>query len=391
MRLPPLLTRPVSRLLNRYCKGLSNDISLTLLYLLRTHFDLPSHGRDISVDRTIYAAVIAYLKPSHSQSQAGDGFEAYFTWLRTNDSCSTLRELFLRIQHRISLTADERTAIEEVYCSLYESNISFLSPAHIWKTRTTVKTMLREAKGEWLDKRYRKLHFNIRAVAAYVPVASFLLICSGYIHTSIVYKHFNIDPTYFFSIGDYLATSLQQIEHAVLPCISYAIGSVLAYVRQPTMPRIRDRSEIRKDELVLNTMFVLSLAMLVTMGLMWERLATSSTSAGLVGFFMLFAMLRLESLIPLRFLQNQVRGRLLLIAVAMFFGIIVASSYVKINVVTNGLSDEKFVLVAGEQTLTDEEYSIIGSNSSYVFIWSKDERVQIIPWNNIEEMEISVE
>jgi len=106
---------------------------------------------------------------------------------------------------------------------------------------------------------------------------------------------------------------------------------------------------------------------------------------------MLFVMLRLQSLIPLRFVKNEVQGRLVLIAVALFFGIIVASSYVRVNIIENGLSEEKFRLVSGNRTFTDEEYMIIGSNSSYAFVWSMDERVQIIPWNKIEEMEISVE
>jgi len=282
--MPSQITHLVSRLLNRYYKSLSDDITLALLYLLRTHFDLPSHGRDPSADRSAYAALDAYLKASHSQSQADDEIESYSTWLHTSDSCNTLRDLFFRIQHRISLTADERTEIEEFYHTLYARDITPLTPARIWQTRAAVKTILREAKSEWLNKNYRKLNISISAVAAFIPVASFLLICSGYIHTSIVYRHFNIDPTHFFSIGDYLSTSLQQIEHAILPCISYAIGSILGYVQQPTTPRIRKISEIRKDELMLNIVFVLSLAMLVTMGLMWEQVATSSVSAGLVGF-----------------------------------------------------------------------------------------------------------
>ena len=70
---------------------------------------------------------------------------------------------------------------------------------------------------QWNDSRGNEIDLRLKDLAMVIPLVSAALICAGYLHTSIVYKHFGIDPTRFFSVGDYLASRLEKT-------VSKAIG-----------------------------------------------------------------------------------------------------------------------------------------------------------------------
>lgn len=391
MRISHWISGRFHRLINRYYNSLGNDVLLALVYLLRERFDLPSYGSDVSKDRHLYKSLNQFTRPDKVNTEPTEELRDFVSWLSSDPTSNLIRDIYLRIEHRLSTAEEEKKSINELYKSLYSRDLLPLKPWRVWTTRKRVRTLLRECKGAWLDKNYRKFEFGIRDIVAYIPLISFLLICSGYFHTSIVYENFGLNPTQFFSIGDYLAASLQQIEHAILPCISALAGIFFAYVREPAMPRLRIASEIRKDNFYFHIIVVSSAGTLGVLAFTWERWATSANAAMAVGFPMLFIIAQIVSLIPLHFLKNKVRGRIMLTALVLFCSLIVAGSHVKINMIEHGHIYDKFKIVAGDTIYTQKSSRIIGSNSSYLFIWNGEKKVWVIPWSKVENMEIDEE
>ena len=79
------------------------------------------------------------------------------------------------------------------------------------------------------DSRGIKIDLRLKELTMVIPLVSAALVCAGYLHTSIVYKHFGIDPTRFFSVGDYFASSLEQIRLVLFALIGYLAGVVYGY------------------------------------------------------------------------------------------------------------------------------------------------------------------
>ena len=379
-------------ILNRQFAELRAEIIVALNYMIRTHLSLPPHGDHSSLDKSIFSSTLTFLNAN--KDHVGVYYEDdsdVVDWLIGNDASNRAREIYLRIEYRLSTDIGARDNIDKTFRSLFDRDLVPLKASEIWAIRREVKELRRRAKKAWIESKSRQLYLSPRQIAGYLPLFSLLLICAGYFHTSILYRDFGIDSTQFFSIGDYLSTSLQQIEHAVWLIVGLAAGLTSFYIKEPAMSKDLSPSGIRTKRRRMATMFFISSVALGALCFRWEEWAVAPSVIWIMGLCMLVIIMVIQELIPFRYLKYEEHGRNLFTCLVLFSGIIVASSYMKINVIRNGGIEHRFEVVRGSERYTEKSFKIIGSNSSYVFIWNKKESVQVIPLANVSKLVIHSE
>ena len=391
MRRFQFIERYISSLEMRRCRTIREDIILVITYMIRSHCNLPPFGHDTDADEKVYRHTVCFLEPTRDDAETLGDDEALLIWLSGDDTSSRARDNYLRIQHRLLSLRDAQAAIECSYETLYGRTLSPLTSSHIRSIQTEVRTVRRRVYNLWMQSKYKKFEISIRDLTAYIPLVSFSLICAGYFHTSIVYEHFGLDPTQFFSIGDYLSTSLQQIEYAVWLPVSYLAGFGYGRLTRPAMPKLHSDRTVRQDRLFINLFSIVAVGSIVAIGLRWEYYASLPKITWYCGFCMLFLMLSLREFVPRRFLPRSANAQALLIGLLLFSGMIIANSYMKINVIKHGKVYEQFEIVRQSERYTEDNASVIGSNSSYMFVWVEGRKVDVIPLREIDRFTISLE
>ena len=156
----------------------------------------------------------------------------YFHWLCNDDDSIPLRELEFRISHWYTTSEVDHTDIEQNFRHVFQSDINPLLNADILKLHRKIRKRKKSIHRQWNDSRGYKINLRLKDIAMVIPLVSATLVSAGYLYTSIVYKHFGINPTHFFSVGDYLASSLQPIRLVLFSLLGYIAEFVYGYRRE---------------------------------------------------------------------------------------------------------------------------------------------------------------
>ncbi len=370
-------------ILTQRCGQIASDIRTSLHLLVRLERDLPTYGQDQTLDKRLIRVMTYYLEPREDHEIVDEDDQTCMQWFTDDAASNDMRELFLRAKHRLSSIGSERQRLERIYLSLYKRELSQLTTAEVKRTRAELVKIRRRVIKVWLRQRSRRLTIDPKFLAASVPVLSFILICAGYFHASIVYNSFGIDPTQYFSLSDYLSTSLQQVEHAIWLPISLIATFIFSYVVEPAIPKRYVRVSLGRKLRKLSWTFLLSSGVLALFCFFWREWADLPIVTWIMGWCMFGIISCVQEFIPFRYIANEEVGKFLFVSTVLFSGMIVLTSYMRVNVIHNESSPQEFTIVHGGQSITEAEHSIIGSNSAYVFIWDRESSVEIIPLSKV--------
>ncbi len=364
------------------------NIQLIASAKIRLAFGLPLPGEDETLDQALHSLIIAFFDfNSYKCGKFDSSADPQFVcWLLESGTCNDLRRSYFILHFWSTPSEADKLALSETFQSLYGAETKPLSHSDVWalyvETRVELKSswrLLRETKAQKLD-------FRLNELALLIPWISSVLVCSGYIYISTVYGHFQIDPAKFFSIGDYLSSSLEQIDHALFALMGYVLGVIHGYRRQFMFPRFPNKED--------------------TLGVWWPELLT--VTAGTVGLLFtywhwdtisairgvhtpLLILLLMTVQSPLiwltgRYFKNSLSVGIFAITLIIFLGSMFISAKARISDITSDAISSPFVVVSKEKKYTQLDYKIIGANSRYMFFWNRKSGVEVVPLRSIDQM-----
>ena len=361
---------------------------------LRWHLDLPLRGDDEALDSALSELVDTYFDRSdHVRAVVPfEALEGAADWLADDPVSNGDREYYLRIQHWWHQGLDEkrRRSIECTYYGLYGTALESPSDSEIISGHNRLLKRLREEGRELRESKASNLDLSADLVRYYIPWFSVLFVASAYFQTQMVYSRFGVDVGNFFSISDYLAVSVDQLQGALLMAVVCCAGAVYA-ARTSTM---RSRSEqvqrdVSRDRLDL----------VLKGGLL---------AAYPIGYFT--DTLRLWPLLPVsvlalfgvpitrlafRYFGSEIRAVILLFTLVVFASSSFASGWDRIREFEREGTSVDFradVDFGSAPKIYDARTStLLGVNSQYLFLVARDGAVEIIPLSRVKRMKVSTE
>ena len=218
-----------------------------------------------------------------------------------------------------------------------------------------------------------------------MPWISALFILAGYLHTSFVYKHFGIEINQFFSINDYLAGSVKEIQSALLSVSGFFVAILIEHRNKETRTKYEVNQIIRSSQIVELLSWIGFLVFLY-------HLYSGSLDSGLrtmASFFIMIVASRPIFYVVKRYIKNPTTVYPVLLILVFFFSSLWLSADSKIQDIKNGNSGMNFEIEAGTKKFTQEKSVFIGGTSRYIFLRAKEGNIDIIPIEKIERIKIS--
>ena len=376
------------RRLVRQASATRRDIHVIALSRLRMQFDTPEPGEDESVDEDLIKCVIDFFRwdSGIKRESSESTVDQYNSWLSQDKDCQFLQKTSYRLSHWFSTSETRRRDIRSAFETLCADEFVPLTAVDVRGLYTQIRNLAKSTHRLWKDTKAQKIDLRLRDLVMLIPWISSALICAGYIHNSIVYDHFDIDPTRFFSVGDYLATSLEQIYYALISLIGYIAGVICAY-RRRSVTRAYDKSTSSRRtayrEFVYSAVYF---APLVVTYFYWS--AVSLVPA--IEMFLTVCLLA-SSQAPLaylsdRYFANSISVYILATVLLLFFGSMFIGAHVKIAEIKSTNAQQAFEIHTDNRQYTRQNAALIGANAQYVFIWHRLGDVVIIPLTQVNRI-----
>ena len=354
---------------------------------LRMEFNLPMPGVEDEVDRKLFECVDSYFDhkafDDHNTEKAPD--ESYLNWLQQSPVCNDLRRQYFSILYWSFFSQEERCATSKTYQSLYETDIAEISDSDIWSLYVDIRRQWKVTQKMLKESKAQKIDLRLGDLAMTIPLVSAALAISGYIYVTVIYQYFGIDPTRFFSIGDYLGSSLEQISSALIALVEYVAGVIHGYRNQFTSPKYPETgSTIRKWESKI--LICIGFGMLFLIYWKWEIYSMISGIDKFLVVIMLIAFQTPVLFLTRRYFENAMLVGNSSIVLILFFGGVFISAQIKISEIMSDREDTPFEVVRGDVTYSQENYKIIGSNSRYMFILDRKINVEVLQITSISRI-----
>ena len=379
----------------------------TIEQRIRSHFDYPPAHADKALDTTIRKGLDLFVVAGtkHAGEKAlDDGANTIYEWLCSDGKSKKNLELHLRVCHLIeSLGGDKESAHNR--STTYEHSFGVPLPRLNFAALSVLHSALK-AQFDFNRARKRLTLFGAKELAQLFSIGSVLLLAAGYAHTSFVYNYFGIDPSRFFSIGGYLASSINQLASAVYSLVyfifvmgaPYAYGSILSSIMAKRIGSAASPGRSLRQYLLYCSLAGVALFLLYKSDLVFFWLALPIAIYIFLGRWV-------NSLINKR-ITNTLSAKIQLTLGFFFIAAVILSILFRIEEIAEikeGNLKETFVvkLEVGDHDsdsdsdtnethilYTNETHIFLGGNDRYIFLLKKSGGTQIIPLEKVNEMDV---
>ena len=347
---------------------------------LRMAFDLPMPGNDEELDRKLFVSVRNFFDANWYLDEMAADIEhkKFIEWLSKDPTSRELRNKYFAILHWSSPYEDHRCLIQKLFRQLNDIELIPLSNGDVWKLSTDIRTQWQVTRKYSRESKAQKIDLRLQDLTMIIPWISAALICSGYVYTVIIYKHFGIDPSGFFSVGDYLAASLEQIDHALFALLGYVLGVIHGYRRQFMFARdVEEKGWLRKwwSEILITGVGWLCL---ISAYLSWDIL--SSMPVIHIGTLVVLMMATQTPLYLIAewYFKNSLSVGILSMVIIIFFGSMFVGAKIRVSEIASIQNDTPFEFVYGDKVFSHESHKVIGTNSRYMFIWDRGAHIEVL-------------
>ncbi|CAJ2377111.1 MAG: hypothetical protein IBGAMO2_580008 [Arenicellales bacterium IbO2] len=365
-------------------------IDLTLYLRIRSQFDYPPARVVQWVDRAVKDGLDFFylqgLNPKEKNTLDAAA-NAIYEWLCSDNESKENLALRTRVIHLARILTDSEDGAREIdhfYQSCFGKELKPLEVAELSEMYFDLQSENRSEKLSFIRKISRLIKFETKAIAQAIPVFSVLLLVGGYLHTSLVYHHFGIEANKFFSLGDYLASSLNQVIWAGYAFVGHSAGLVQHY-----------RYSTSADEIAYKEFHG------------WSLFKYWYENASFVGMLVVFHMFGAHRafwlLLPIAFLilsqkwafsmankyfQDPFSAYSKLALSFLFIAGVLASAKIETIDIEIEFRAKPFVIEAVDHTYTNEEHLFLGGNDRYIFLVKKDGGNQIIPRERVKNIAV---
>ena len=387
---------------------------------------LPLFGEDKELDEKLEKTVDMFFeKEWRGSSQCSEVLPEILNWLKDDDVSKCHRQKYLRVSWRIAEKTgekDEADLIASTYRSIYKKDIESIERNDIRKARSEFQERFRKELNDFWDSRAKPplFSFSLKESAVYLPIVSVLIIIGAYFHLLVFYGHFNIEVSQFFSLDDYVASSIEEIWYSLSFVGIYLVfwAAVLRGYRSleispPTsQPRklldlVRRKSQnltrkiqleyVRRERKFRRRVLIIAYIGCVAVISYMIPESKKIPLDGFGGFFILLIGVLLIRVLVLWFVRTvfwnrkhfkNVFAEIALLSLIMFFSSMYLAACGKIEKI------EKSPTKVYERETGIEDYaykgSLIGANNRYIFLRNPDQNTTtIIPQSEAGRIVIS--
>lgn len=309
---------------------------------------------------------------------------------QSKSTCEAISTYFLAEAFTASLLKDdERKDICLNNARQFIPDACPLEVNSLYKIYAKLRKRFSVIRAELAERSAIKIDFHVSSLISLLGVVSALLILSGYLCTTILLGAFGIDASFFFSLPDYLAASIEQIRHAAFPTVIGLVMFVLG-LRHGSM-QSKMALQFQREQRAREGKWILAFAVVLFGKVVWGLyndvpfIFEMQTLGVLASFW--FA-----EQIAFKFFAKPLPAQVFLIALFTFISYTGTSLYQQIHDFKAGKWEGRdTVKVSLKKTLSVASTSlvVIAASSNYIFVLSKENKsAYAIPRENIDLAEM---
>lgn len=268
-----------------------------------------------------------------------------------------------------------------------DSDTSSLTHDDVGKLKKQTKHALKKHRNEIADKEAVKLSITLSQLGSGIALLSALFVVSGYLYDKYYLGAFGIDVSKYFTISDYLSTSVESIRYAGFSGFFATVFTFLGFHHGSRKSYAQLEYERGQKDYTLHV-FGLILIVNVIVSYFVDQLLFYSALL----MFAVVAALPLSDIISRKYFKQPIPVLFFLVFVALFF---VRLYYSAARSVYQA-QDETLISEATERyeyefmdtiKLSDKNVVMLAANSNYYFFWDfKQETSIILPKDAIKKI-----
>ena len=371
---------------------------------IRIHFKLPFPGKNNAVERKLFKIVNSFFNNSKQvpDSDSEIDWEKILTWLENDQQAEEVRKTYLRVSYWYEslmletmkmgkMKTDEKnkaSVIRSTYQSVYGEYLEIPNSDDFANIRSEFRKKFKAEKNVFHESRAKLIDFSLEKLTLFLPLISLLFIFAGYIYTRCIYGYFGIEVDQFFSLNDYLSSSIEEITSALLNMTGIFLAIIYLYRNEWAWESYK-RTAIRSYELLSMSFLGFCFAYLYE-GNALESLY-GSIIAAVISCSVVASSSRVTFYVVSRYFKNSTKISVILLILIGFFSGIALSVYSEIKNIKDGRPGLEFEIKAETGEFTQEDFTFIGGNSRYIFLLAEGGSIEIIPIESAERVRISAD
>lgn len=302
---------------------------------------------------------------------------------------SALAIYFASKAHIFSLAnSDSEQGVYFAKAKEYDPTINLFSNEDVFKNHKAISHRLKLLREEISERSAVKFTVTISHVTGILTISSALMLVAGLLYTNTLLSSIGIKASLFFSIGDYIATSVEQLQS-----VAFSVTAAIAFY----FHGIRDRSLRSKMELDIaaknkRPLYVVALLVLAATITQIVTAWNGRYETGTLTFLACLVSYRFAAQISRNYLKNSLEGEIFLVCLLIF------TSYTAIRCIGEmrdlkngnwGEREETRIITKKESGIDASNLIVIRANSSYIFTVDKQSgNPRVIPKDQVSEIKI---
>jgi hypothetical protein len=240
-----------------------------------------------------------------------------------------------------------------------------------------------------------KIDLSPQVVTYVFSITTTIFLLTGYTYNRVFLGYFDIDVPVFFSVGDYLSTSVDKIYFSVISVLIGLVYSLFGgYVESISMIEddYLEKTSRRKTRRTVYNLSIIIPWVFSTILMIVYFYLDKQGKYNLLGMSVYFVLVYILSELPIhRFFQKPFRVYLLFISFLIFSLSMYSSIMDQIETINrHDISDLKRYQFSYETGITFEDHSwvFLTGNSEYLFFYDKDDKKSfVIPKRYVKSVE----
>lgn len=355
---------------------------------LRAHFDLPLVGENEEKDKSLHIAVDQFFDWNYDMSEEStkDSNNAFYQWMQKNDQAMADLEVYHLLSHWTAVKENEKSQISQSYHIRFNKKLVCLDVKAIGQLYDVYKKKHRLEFRKFLESKALRVHLDLRNVMPHLKLISIFFVVGGYIYASMLYGYFGISPGQFFSVGDYLVMSLDQIGPLALAVGSYIAAGIYRY-RWHSVVTKYEMVKKSKSALIPERIIILLCGWILIMHI-WHK---TSIAPELLTMAVFAVVHNPVVFLANRYFENNDHAAYAILFIVVFGACLYFNAEQKIKDVEAGQSETTFEVVTQSKTFTEDNSTLIGSNSRYIFLKTDQNNVEVFRLNKVNRISFQKE
>lgn len=375
----------VYRILHKYVHETKIFIKGLSVTRLRVHFGLSLAGEDEERDQRLYDAVNKFFDWDYEtrEKPTANGNCEFHEWLRKDNQARNDLEKYYLLSHCLSPKENERIEIVQRYRLHFRKELIPLDYKNMRKLHGAYKRQYRKEIREFRESKAQRIHIDLKEFTPLLKWLSFCFVIGGYIYAKLLYGHFGIAPSQFFSISDYLALSLDQIQPLAAAILGYVAGALHGYRNITTETRLEREHKLKSTRIPHGAMILLFGSILLAHLMGWLKIDVSPFILTVAVFVVTHDLVVFFSC---KYFKNGLHASYSALFLIMFGANLYFNAEQKIKEIEAGRYEANFEIVVQSKSFTKKNAAYIGSNSRYLFLKTGQDKVEVLRLNQIDRI-----